>query len=112
VCCIQVSLCCSDLHRPAVHLGYLVLVASIQCDRKATEHDGVLVGIGLYGKLGHLNEETEPIPRPVNATNVVSVSVGLSHTAFITESGQLFAFGEGAFGKLGIDNTLNQPGPR
>jgi E3 ubiquitin-protein ligase HERC1 len=75
---------------------------------------GCCSGIGTGGKLGHQSEETDPVPRVVRCRGVyvAQVSVGLSHTAFVTQSGDVYTFGDGSFGKLGHENTTSIPVPR
>jgi alpha-tubulin suppressor-like RCC1 family protein len=42
-------------------------------------------------------------PRKVSARDVVSVSLGVTHSALITSNGSVFAGGTGRNGELGAD---------
>jgi E3 ubiquitin-protein ligase HERC2 len=63
-------------------------------------------GVGGYGRLGHGGESDIYSPKHVEdlkQKKIQSVSCGTFHTLCILQIGQLFAFGGGKFGKLGID---------
>ncbi|XP_076815895.1 putative E3 ubiquitin-protein ligase HERC1 isoform X3 [Clavelina lepadiformis] len=72
-------------------------------------------GDGDYGKLGHGSSLTQKVPKlitgPLAKRVVVSISAGYRHSACVTQDGQLFTWGEGDYGRLGLgDNTSrNQP---
>eukprot|EP00945_MAST-04E_sp_MAST-4E-sp1_P007226 g7226.t1 len=69
-------------------------------------------GSGDMGKLGH-GRVTRPqiLPRTVRGAlkkeNVVSLSLGMSHSAAVTNNGQVFIWGGGWFGRLGLGNSDN-----
>lgn len=68
-------------------------------------------GKGEWGMLGHRTIGDEHRPRVVELlrhTRVVAVSCGGWHTAAITESGEVFAFGRGEYGRLGLGDTSSR----
>lgn len=68
-------------------------------------------GVGLYGRLGHGDDQSQTIPRLVEGLNDISmVACGTSHTAVISDS-RLYTFGNGGGGRLGNFLTLDQPIP-
>jgi len=72
-------------------------------------------GHGNFGSLGHGGEESELVPRLVEALSgkkVVGASGGRFHTAVWTETGELFTFGNGGNGRLGHAGEQNEPVPR
>ena len=62
-------------------------------------------GDGYYGKLGDGNikrhEVMTPIPIDISDQFITQVSAGYDYSLFLTENGQVFALGDGIFGKLG-----------
>nr|CAB3252556.1 probable E3 ubiquitin-protein ligase HERC1 [Phallusia mammillata] len=72
-------------------------------------------GDGDYGKLGHGCSLTQKMPKliegPLTRRVVTCVSTGYRHSACVTQDGQLFTWGEGDYGRLGLgDNTSrNEP---
>lgn len=67
-------------------------------------------GYGEYGKLGHGSAKDASNPRSVcwltgggRRAVAVAVAAGYSHTAVITDAGELFTFGNGRRGRLGLD---------
>ena len=61
-------------------------------------------GYGYYGQLGHGNTNQQNAPKQVTGVSnetVVAVSCGF-HTAVVTEGGDLYTFGRGADGQLGV----------
>uniref|UniRef100_A0A182IU73 HECT-type E3 ubiquitin transferase n=1 Tax=Anopheles atroparvus TaxID=41427 RepID=A0A182IU73_ANOAO len=63
-------------------------------------------GRGTYGRLGHGNSEDKHVPTLVTALKshrVVHVALGCgdAHSLCVTETGDVFAWGDGDFGKLG-----------
>jgi alpha-tubulin suppressor-like RCC1 family protein len=62
-------------------------------------------GQGVLGQLGHGDEKPQNQPRLIVSflgTNVKSVSCGNQHTAVLLESGEVYSFGRGNFGQLGL----------
>ncbi|CAL8352432.1 unnamed protein product [Merluccius merluccius] len=70
-----------------------------------TEGEVFSWGDGDYGKLGHGNSSTQKYPKliqgPLQGKVVVCVSAGYRHSAAVSESGELYTWGEGDFGRLG-----------
>jgi alpha-tubulin suppressor-like RCC1 family protein len=63
-------------------------------------------GSGQYGRLGHgfdTNEKEPKLVEDLEDTEIVQVSCGAFHTLAITNNGQVVAFGQGKYGKLGIN---------
>uniref|UniRef100_A0A096LZ50 X-linked retinitis pigmentosa GTPase regulator n=1 Tax=Poecilia formosa TaxID=48698 RepID=A0A096LZ50_POEFO len=81
------------------------------------EEDVYTFGRGQYGQLGHGTFEFElHLPKPLERFHNSSarrVACGESHTAVITNAGLLYTFGDGRFGKLGLqqENFINQFSP-
>ncbi|KAJ8004063.1 hypothetical protein DPEC_G00154900 [Dallia pectoralis] len=79
-----------------------------------TEDDMYTFGLGQYGQLGHGTFIFEGrLPRSVDhfkKGRVRQVMCGENHTAVITDSGLLYTFGDGRYGKLGLgeENFTNQ----
>lgn len=73
-------------------------------------------GIHNSGLLGHGNEVSHWIPKKVSGNmegiHVSYVSCGPWHTAIVTSSGQLFTFGDGSFGALGLGDLSSTNTPR
>ncbi|XP_020575495.1 uncharacterized protein LOC110021367 isoform X2 [Phalaenopsis equestris] len=75
-------------------------------------------GDGVYnsGLLGHGSEASHLVPKLLTAQmaalHVSSVSCGPWHTAVVTSLGQLFTFGDGAFGALGHGDRMSTNVPR
>jgi alpha-tubulin suppressor-like RCC1 family protein len=62
-------------------------------------------GQGVLGQLGHGDEKPQNQPRLIVSflgTNVKAVSCGNQHTAVLLESGEVYSFGRGNFGQLGL----------
>ncbi|XP_077235606.1 PH, RCC1 and FYVE domains-containing protein 1-like [Tasmannia lanceolata] len=73
-------------------------------------------GTHSAGLLGHGSDVSHYIPKrvlgPLEGLQVASVTCGPWHTALVTSSGQLFTFGDGAFGVLGHGNSESVAYPR
>ncbi len=73
-------------------------------------------GYAYSGQLGHgTRDEVEVIPRLVEALvgrKVVTVAAGSSHTAVVTEGGQVLTFGAGGRGRLGHGSTRDKLTPQ
>ena len=73
-----------------------------------TQHSHILClySTGDYGKLGHGNSSTQKYPQQVrgalSAKVVKCVSAGYRHSAAVTEEGELYTWGEGDYGRLGM----------
>jgi alpha-tubulin suppressor-like RCC1 family protein len=50
-----------------------------------------------------LNEKRPKLVEDLDEEEIASVSCGAFHTLAVSRSGKLFAFGEGKYGKLGIN---------
>ena len=65
-------------------------------------------GYGMHGQLGHgPSFQDVPLPKLVTLLqrkSVTAVSCGESHTAVLTRTGDMFTFGDGRHGKLGMGN--------
>ncbi|KAM9982352.1 hypothetical protein ACTFIZ_006866 [Dictyostelium cf. discoideum] len=80
----------------------------------------VLFGKNSHGQIG-IDIDKEFIYNQDNYTgiptllpnyyNVLKVSCGVQHTGFITAIGQLYMFGNGSFGKLGLGDTEDRHEP-
>ncbi|XP_068741343.1 probable E3 ubiquitin-protein ligase HERC1 [Montipora capricornis] len=73
-------------------------------------------GNGDYGRLGHGNTTNKKLPERVitlDNKQVAQVSCGLNHTLALSADGNtVWAFGDGDYGKLGLDSTTAKPSPR
>ncbi|PWA31468.1 hypothetical protein CCH79_00002637 [Gambusia affinis] len=82
-----------------------------------TEDDVYTFGRGQYGQLGHGTFEFElHLPKPLERFHNSSarrIACGENHTAVITNAGLLYTFGDGRYGKLGLqqENFINQFSP-
>jgi alpha-tubulin suppressor-like RCC1 family protein len=68
-------------------------------------------GEGFFGQLGHGGDEYEDVPRLVEALagkKVVGAAAGLEHTAVWTTEWELFTFGTGDLGALGLGNEEDE----
>ena len=68
-------------------------------------------GLGDFGRLGHGDERSRHAPECVRALRglaVVQASAGFYHSAVVVRGGQVYAFGDGAFGKLAAGSTEDQ----
>ncbi|KNC53023.1 UVB-resistance protein UVR8 [Thecamonas trahens ATCC 50062] len=91
--------------------GVTVVAVSMGCEHTLIlDADGDVwsCGTGDYGILGHGSENDEFVPRKIAAltgTTVVDVSAGTGHSGAVTADGQLFLWGFGGFGQLGLGTT-------
>jgi alpha-tubulin suppressor-like RCC1 family protein len=72
-------------------------------------------GFGMYGKLGHADEEDEFVPCRIEALDrvmVLQVSAGKYHSMALTDQGGLFTWGGGFFGQLGHGRRSEEMAPR
>ncbi|CAM9315485.1 unnamed protein product [Chrysoparadoxa australica] len=85
------------------------------CALLTSKGEVITFGNGLYGQLGHGTSENESTPQVVKAllgvgsmtsagsfTGVTSVACGAWHTIAATSAGDVYGFGWGKFGQLGI----------
>eukprot|EP00741_Cyanophora_paradoxa_P015422 tig00020875_g14885.t1 len=77
-----------------------------------TEEGALLTwGCGDKGQLGHGDRKDKWMPRPVEAlarARIRALACGTHHTAAATEAGELFVWGSGEFGRLGIGDQGEQ----
>ncbi|CAE7704806.1 UVR8, partial [Symbiodinium necroappetens] len=66
-----------------------------------------------YGQLGvgDTTDRHAPVKVSVNGQKIVAVATGGSHTAAITDSGELWTWGYNGHGRLGIGDTMNRHAP-
>ena len=72
-------------------------------------------GRGMYGRLGHGDEQNQLVPKVVDAlqgVRVCQVAAGESHSMVLTADGQVLAFGLGRYGRLGHENEEDQLVPK
>jgi alpha-tubulin suppressor-like RCC1 family protein len=72
-------------------------------------------GAGYYCRLGHGDEENQTLPKLIEALRgkkVVQVSACSSQSLVLTESGEVYSFGHGSYGKLGHGDTEQQSLPK
>ena len=72
-------------------------------------------GWGEDGTLGHGDEQSQPLPKKVEALaerRVVAVSAGGAHSLAITADGAVLSWGEGASGQLGHGDQQDQLLPK
>jgi len=67
-------------------------------------------GDSKEGALGHGNFESSPIPvliKELSFDDIIFIAAGVNTSAAINSKGQLFTWGEGKYGKLGIGTKEN-----
>lgn len=72
-------------------------------------------GEGEDGKLGHGNRLSYDRPKLIEALKskrIRDIACGSSHTAAITSSGELYCWGLGEYGRLGLGDTTTQLKPK
>ena len=72
-------------------------------------------GGGVFGKLGHGDEQHQLLPKEVEAfagQHVVAVSAGWYHSLAITADGSVWNWGDGDYGKLGHGDQQRQLLPK
>ncbi|XP_076469360.1 uncharacterized protein LOC143299801 isoform X3 [Babylonia areolata] len=92
----------------AVHCGqYHSLVITADCRVWSW-------GWGVHGQLGHGDPEDQLSPRCIQrlvGRNIVRAAAGYCHSLVLSELGELWSFGCGYFGQLGIGSTQKQTSP-
>lgn len=71
-------------------------------------------GCGKQGRLGHGNEDDILVPTEIQMLSnmrVSQVSAGESHCAAITQTGKVYVWGNGSFGRLGTGFELQENAP-
>jgi alpha-tubulin suppressor-like RCC1 family protein len=107
------------LPTPVEQLRYVntVALASLSTHSLAMSENGALYswGNGDRYRLGHGGSQQEVLPRLVqtipNKARVADVACGLGHTMVLTTTGQVYAWGNGANGRLGYGGTEDQALP-
>jgi len=72
-------------------------------------------GNGLYGRLGHGDQQIQLLPKKVEAfagRRVVTVSAGVYHSLALTADSAVWSWGWGAYGQLGHGDEQNQLLPK
>ena len=72
-------------------------------------------GLGWFGRLGHGDEQSQLLPKKVEALagqRVVTVFAGACHSFAITADGAVWSWGDGNHGKLGHGDQQNQLLPK
>jgi alpha-tubulin suppressor-like RCC1 family protein len=71
-------------------------------------------GYGVMGQLGHGNTKNQLIPVLIDEPEIgqiVTISAGEKHSLILNSQGQVFSFGYGDFGQLGLGTRENQSSP-
>lgn len=72
-------------------------------------------GNGMYGQLGVGEKENSPVPlcvRDLQHEKAIQITCGVNHTMILTESNDVYSWGAGTYGRLGIREEKDQPLPR
>ena len=72
-------------------------------------------GLGVFGKLGHGDQQRQLLPKKVEALagqRVIAVSAGLMHSLALIAEGALWSWGFGTSGQLGHGDAQNQLLPK
>lgn len=95
------------------------IVCGQNCTFVLTSQGTVLsCGEGNYGRLGHGHSDSLPILTMISALQgfvitQVATSIGSDgHSLALTETGEVFSWGDGDFGKLGHGNNERQRKPK
>ena len=96
----------------------IVTVAAGNAHTVAVDNDGVLMvwGEGTVGQLGlgDLDNRLEPtrlgsdLKSHFDGSGVATASCGSHHTLVVTLEGSLWSFGEGQYGRLGLNDDLSR----
>ena len=74
-------------------------------------------GFGKHGQLGHGNTNHQFVPKMMEAPSldgkkIVGAAAGCMHSLLLTNQGEIFSFGTGAFGQLGLGSmSVSTPVP-
>ncbi|KAM9794366.1 putative E3 ubiquitin-protein ligase HERC1 isoform 3-T6 [Syngnathus typhle] len=101
----------------------LLQTQQVVCGQNCTfmvQSNGVVlaVGEGQYGRLGQGNSDDLYVPTIIGAfqgyvvTRLVTSCGSDGHSMALTETGEVFSWGDGDFGKLGHGNTERQRRPK
>ena len=95
------------------------IVAGLNCSFMITSSGSVLsCGEGSYGRLGHGNSDDLIVPTLISGLQgftivAIASAVGSDgHTLALTDSGEVFSWGDGDYGKLGHGTSERQRRPR
>lgn len=96
---------------------FIVRIACGEAHNAAITDDGLVYtwGSGSFGRLGHGDEQDQYAPKLIDAlvrTPIAMVACGAFHTALVTRTGELYTFGGGQYGKLGLNSETNLETPR
>ena len=95
----------------------VVAIAAGDCHNMVLTDEGVVLsfGPGLYGRLGHADEEDQLRPKAIEALRdkrVVAMAAGGGHSLVLTDRGDVFSFGYGREGQLGHGDRADQLEPK
>ena len=98
-------------HAVAIHQTGYVDCAFTTCSLKLEHRRLYSWGIATYGRLGTTKQQKDSA-RPILLETVKqhrfkAVACGFSHSAAVTTTGDLFTWGSGATGKLGLRTAMN-----
>lgn len=63
------------------------------------------MGFGWHGRLGHGDEKDRKKPtliKELEGKNIIEVKAGLYHSVAVSSKGEVYSWGEGHMGKLGL----------
>ena len=72
-------------------------------------------GHGVFGKLGHGDEQHQLLPKEIEAfagQRIIAVSTGEHHSLALTADGSVWSWGFGVFGRLGHGDQQDQLLPK
>lgn len=107
--------------RPASHflqrlaLGIALLLFSLECTSRADTL--VTWGDNKQGQLGDGNNPAQVLPKVVEfegllpGEQIVQLAAGFYHSMALTSQGRLYAWGENAYGELGLGNRVARTRP-
>ena len=95
----------------------VVAIAAGDCHNMVLTDEGVVLSFspGLYGRLGHADEEDQLRPKAIEALRgkrVVAMAAGGGHSLVLTDRGDVFSFGYGREGQLGHGDRADQLEPK